>query len=110
MNVTKTVIQWADRELFGKLLVVARKRNLDLKEVFKYELSPVPLSICHFNGEMQKTNKSKLEELEIVTDSPSNIDVNPSETCFIIDTMAMIQKASSSKAETFQELAETLVL
>ena len=47
MNLSKIeiVLQTADRELFEKLLAVARKRNLDLKEVLNYKLSPVSISI-----------------------------------------------------------------
>ena len=42
---TEIVLKTADRELFEKLLVIAGTRNLDLKEILKYELSTVSLSI-----------------------------------------------------------------
>ena len=76
-NVSKSdevVSQKADRDLFGKLLVAAGKRRLDLQEVLKYELSPVPMSLYHLNGDMRKTTKIKLlQELEFDTDAPSII-------------------------------------
>ena len=43
-----------------------------------------------------------------MTESPANIETNPSETCFIIDKITMIQKANTLKAAIFQEIAESL--
>ena len=43
-----------------------------------------------------------------MTESPPNIETNPSETCFIIDKITMIQKANTLKAAIFQEIAESL--
>ena len=42
---TEIVLKTADREIFEKLLAIAGKRNLDLREILKYELSTVSLSI-----------------------------------------------------------------
>ena len=42
---TEIVLKTADCEIFEKLLAIAGKRNLDLKEILKYELSTVCLSI-----------------------------------------------------------------
>ena len=97
----ETGIQRADRENFGKWLVIAGKLNLDLKEVIKYELSPVLLCICHC---------TLLEELEIDIALSSNIEKNPGETGFVIDTMTLIQMANSSKSKTFKKLTESLTL
>ena len=35
----------ADRQLFGRLLVVSKDRDVNVEELFSYELSSVPLSI-----------------------------------------------------------------
>ena len=43
-----------------------------------------------------------------MTESPPNIETNPSDTCFIIDKITMIQKANTLKAAIFQEIAESL--
>ena len=37
----------ADRELFGRLLVVAKKREVNLKEVLSFELCSVPIALAH---------------------------------------------------------------
>ena len=38
---SKAVIN-TDRELFNRLLVVAKSRSIDLREVFTHEMSPIP--------------------------------------------------------------------
>ena len=40
----KLVTVKADRDLFGRLLIVSNTRQICLKEVFSFELSPVPYS------------------------------------------------------------------
>ena len=58
---------------------------------------------------MRKMAKSKLlQELEFDTDSPSIIHTVPSETSYIIDLMAIVHKASSHNAKTFEDLANNL--
>ena len=56
-------------------------------EVLKFPLTPVPLSLCHADGSMQKTPKVKLlSELEVrmKTDIPTHIDVT------VIDGMSFL--------------------
>lgn len=45
------------RDLFGRLLGIAMSRNLDLEKVLTYPLTPVPLSMCHLEGSICKTDK-----------------------------------------------------
>ena len=51
----KAVSISADRDLFGRLIIAARSRALDLKEVFCYELSSVPFARSHKNGSLRKS-------------------------------------------------------
>ena len=48
------------RDLFGRLLGVAGDQKLDLGEVLRFPLTPMPLSLCHVDGSMHKTHKSAL--------------------------------------------------
>ncbi len=50
----------ADRDLFGRLVIVAITRSVNLKEVLSYELSAVPYSLAHRDSTMRKTDKSVL--------------------------------------------------
>ena len=50
----------ADRSLFGRLLIASNTRNIDLRDVLTYELSPVPCALAHTDGTLRKSNKSIL--------------------------------------------------
>ena len=66
------------RDLFGSILFLSLEKKVDTSEVLTYPLTPVPLSLCHTDGTMQKTSKVKLlHELEsrIKTVDPSRVDV-----------------------------------
>ena len=47
-------------KLYGRMLVVSRKRKLDLEKVFGYELAPLPSSLFDELGEMRKGKKAIL--------------------------------------------------
>ena len=53
------------RDLFGSILFHALEEKVDMEEILKYPLTPVPLSLSHADGTLQKTVKVKLlNELE----------------------------------------------
>ena len=98
----------ADRELFGRLIIAAKSRDVDLKSVFAYELSAVPFSLVHSDGTLRKTNKSVLlaeleKEAEVHARLPT--PAMPLSTVYIVDCMATIQMVKSGGAATFGELA-----
>ncbi|CAB4012975.1 Hypothetical predicted protein [Paramuricea clavata] len=101
----KVVTLNADRELFGRLLVVAKTRDINLKEILSYELSCVPVSLVHPDGTMRKTAKSLMPILERNVDSISRLPVLELRTAVIIDAMALIQMVKSAGAATFGEMA-----
>ena len=47
----------ADRDLFGYLIIAAKSRAIDLKEVFSYELSSVPFALAHKDGSLRKSDR-----------------------------------------------------
>ena len=52
-------------DLFARLIISAKSRDINLKEVLSYELSTVPHSLAHADGTLRKTTKSALlTELE----------------------------------------------
>ena len=67
------------RDLIGRILGIALENKVDIKQVLEYPLTPVPLSLCHMDGLMNKTPKATLfKKLEsCVTGSspaPSSVD------------------------------------
>ena len=61
----KVLTSNADHERFGRLVIGAKSRDINLKDVLSYELSAVPFALVHTDGSLRKTNKSVLmAELE----------------------------------------------
>ena len=50
----------ADQHLFCRIVIVAKSRDIDLKNVLKHELSNVPLSLAKPVGTLNKGINSKL--------------------------------------------------
>ena len=76
------------RDLFGHLLYLSTVKELDLKRVLAYPITPVPLTFAHIDGTKVSTDKSTLFskfEARVVTDAPRNVDVS------IVDGMFLIQ-------------------
>lgn len=69
----KVLTVCADRDLFGGLVIAARSRDIDLRDVLSYELTTVPFSLAHPDGSLSKTNKSVL-----LTELEKRIQVQPS--------------------------------
>ena len=102
----KVVTLNADRDLFGRLLVVAKTRDINLKEILSYEMSCVPVSLVYPDGTMRKADKSTLMPiLEGNVDSISRLPVSELQTAVIIDAMALIQMVKSAGAATFGQMA-----
>ena len=75
----KVVAAFSVRDLFGSLLYHSLEKKVDISEVLKYPLTPVPLSICHVDGSMQKTPKSALLkyliETKVTSQPPRSVNV-----------------------------------
>ena len=74
----KLAVVKMERDLFGSILFMSLQYQIDVGELFKFLLIPVPLSLFHVDGFMLKTQKLKLmRELEqsIVTTDPGHVDV-----------------------------------
>ena len=68
----------ADRDTFGRMLVIQRIREINLQNVLEYELSSQSLSLSKPNGETQKSDKSRLfghlaKSLDIIEDRPLDV-------------------------------------
>ena len=104
----------ADRNLFGRLVIAAKSRDINLREVISYELSAVPFSIAHMDGTLRKTTKSDLlaevekpisDEIQSKLPDPTN----GMTTTYLTDAMAVIQMLKSDGVSTFDELANKFI-
>ena len=98
----------ADRDLFRRLLSAASSgRQIELEELLKHELAPVPPALATADGSLRHTDKAVL--LHILADDHAVKDIPPPEqlTCIIIDGMALVQSIGKpSTATTFGDLAD----
>ena len=54
-----------DRDLFARMVIIAESRNLQMQDVLKHPLGPLPASQACNNGFPGKTNKARFgKELE----------------------------------------------
>ena len=93
------------KALFTKMLLVARSRNLQLEDIFRYSLRPFPSSLATHEGDLVKTSKAKL--LHIIEDKVKDCTVSQPQVhdkACVLDAMAIIQTVASVQG-TFGELA-----
>lgn len=98
-----------NRNLFARLLVISKSREINLKELLSYSLSDYPLSIATVTGGLVKTTKAKmLHILEEAANNPivdiANIGDN---NALIVDAMAVLQ-VMKGKWRTFGEFADSI--
>lgn len=95
--------------LFGKMILIAQSRNLDMKEVLKYSLRPFPLPLATNDGNLVKTVKSKLlAAIEAEVHDPC-VDQVLGESAVIVDGMAILQTMKGSML-TFGDLATEVLV
>ena len=97
------------KTLFAKMLLIAKSRKLQMEEVLKYSLRPFPGSLATSEGDLVKTEKSKLLH-KIEEDVPdASVDLPAVENkAYILDAMAVLQTLPVIP-ETFGELATKLL-
>ena len=101
----KVVELQGTRDLFGRLLYLSTMEKIDMEMVFKYPLTPVPLSLANLNGTMNHTDKAKLlHKLEerIESDEPRAIDITVVDASFFMHTI-------QSAPQSYGKLAELLL-
>ena len=95
--------------MFSRLVVIARRREIDLENIFTHVLASVLLSLARLDGSRNKTAKSKLlQELERHGSNYPSLPPEEKLTSSIIDGMALLQMLGHGKAGTFGELASKI--
>ena len=89
-------------------MIAANAREVNIREVLSYKLSPVRCFLAHNNGSLRKATKSDLAPaLEDRINSLVRLPVLASSVVYMVDGMALIQMHKSSGARTFAELASS---
>ena len=103
----KVVAACLVRDLFGCILYHSLQQNIDMAEVLKYSLTPVPLSLSHVDGTMQKIHRATLMkplESEVTATPPPSIN-----TTFIDASFVLQLQTSSSLRSSFGAIARILL-
>ena len=98
----------SDCELFSRLVVAAKSRGINLKDVLSYELSVVPFSMAHTDGSLRKTNKivlmADLEKMVYVHLKVLQVTTSTIATAHIFDAMALVHMTKSFGASIFDDM------
>ena len=95
-----------DRNLFARMALIGQFRKIDLKEVFKYPLGPLPWSLANAYGLPRKTNEAKL--MQLLEKGKAAVERYPENACSICDGMALLQRFQPPAGATFVVLADKI--
>lgn len=59
----KIVVYELRKNLFARMIVIGQNRKLDLHNLHRHELDPIPWSLASYDGSITKTNKVTLPKL-----------------------------------------------
>ena len=96
------------RNLFARLLLVAKSRDGDMQNVLSYCLGAYPLSLASVNGSLLKTAKSKLADiLESESGNPHVDKIDIPNDSALVDAMAIVQ-CLKGNCKTFGDFADSV--
>ena len=91
-------------KLYGRLLILTQKRKMSLKDVFSYELAPLPAALYDEYGALRKSKKHTLiDNLAKWTTHTEEIDVE------LIDGNEKLYGTTWPKAATVKSFAESFI-
>ena len=97
-----------DRNLFARLLLIGKDREIDLKEILSYPLRSFPMPLATFDGGLVKTCKAKLLH-KIESETPNVLVEKPSENnTLVVDGMALLQSLKGIP-KTFKDVADVVL-
>ena len=95
-----------DRNLFARIAQIGQFRKIDLKEVFKYPLGPLPWSLANAYGLRRKTNKAKL--MQLLEKGTEVVERYPENACSIYHGMTLLQIFQPPAGVRFLVLADKI--
>lgn len=99
------------RDLFGRMLGISMDHKIDISKILSYPITPVPLSMCHFDGGICKTQKSALMkslEKNIEHHPPVSIDVLIIDGFFLLHTMKSVPKTFGNISKKMLQMVTQL--
>ena len=105
----RQVAMKTSRDLFARVLILSKTREISLEELLSYSLSDYPLSLATASGGIVKTAKAKMFEIleGMAVDPVVEADDIGQRKALIIDAMAVVQLING-KWKTFSEFTDFL--
>lgn len=107
----KIITIGADRDIFGRLLVVALWRKINMRLLLSHELNTVPYALAHVDGTLKKPYKSELlKELKKSVDVPVHLPSGLEDSSYAIinDLLPVIRALKTTGLDNFGQLADKL--
>ena len=85
----------ADRSLFGRIIVMAQGRNLQMEDILYHPLGPLPWSLSTQDGLLRKTNKATL-----ATTLQKNVTIAEQiarNSASVVDGMNLVQRVKGDQ-------------
>ena len=98
----------SDRETFVRLLVIQRTRKIDIKEVLRHELSPVPLALSNPDTASTLCKTAKNELFKFLKISLGTVSMIPMNTPKTYDGMVLLEKLPATLS-TFGDIFDFLI-
>ncbi|CAM4534943.1 unnamed protein product [Leuciscus chuanchicus] len=102
----RAVILKADRSLFGRIIVMAQVRSLNMEDILSHPLGPLPWALSTPDGLLRKTNKATL-----ATALQKNVALQekpPENSATVVDGMNLVQRVKGDEV-TFRDVATTIL-
>ena len=101
-----------DRQIFSKLLtIIAQSREVDIKTLLNYELTPVPLALFNLDGTMRKATKSMTMSWIEGQHAVKQLPENEHPTLLVIDLMMLLRMICTDKSDckTFGDISSNVL-
>ncbi|CAH2109151.1 unnamed protein product [Euphydryas editha] len=104
---SKQVLLKMERDIFGRLLAIGIKKDIDIEYCLSYPLAPAPPALFQCSGEMFKSVKSTLADYlksQIILTHPTQIDME------VIDGFYFLYLVGNSMPQTFGQIAQSILI
>ena len=102
----RSIILKADRSLFGRIIVIAQERSLQMNTILSHPLGPLPWALSTPDGLLRNTNKASLASL-LQKNFQFSEEV-PGNSAAVIDGMSLVQRLKEDQL-TFGDVAMTVL-
>ena len=103
---SKNILLKMERDIFGRLLAISLKKQINLEYCLSFPLAPAPPSLFQFSGEMFKTEKAQLANIlrsNVKPSTPNRPDIE------IVDGFYFLHLLGPSLPQSFDNLSKFIL-